>query len=275
MPRRSYRNWCRGLAALVLAAGCVGAGGAVAEVAEAAASPKVQPAVDGVLTAFANHSLVGLGEHHGLAQEGDFYNALLLDPRFARDVGNVVVEFGSAARQTTLDRYLAGEEVPYQELREVWTDLVGVYPAMFYTMYPDFFAQVRRVNMNLPPNRRIKVWLGDPGIDLARVKTPREVAPLARGRDAVAVALIEHEILARGKKALIISRTSKRLNFMKRGCSLTSPLACCWTEITQAPSSGWKHTLAYLTDAAGPTSKTASAIGRAAALPRQSRAPGW
>lgn len=204
MLRRSYRDWRRGLAALLLAAACVGAGGAAAQVGEAAASPKVQPAVDGVLAAFANHSLVGLGEHHGLAQEGDFYNALVLDPRFAREVGNVVVEFGSAAHQATLDRYLAGEDVPYQDLREVWTDLVGAYPAMFYTMYADFFAQVRRANSTLPPGKRIKVWLGDPGLDLARVKTPEDASPLAEGRDAVAAALIEHEILAHGKKALVI-----------------------------------------------------------------------
>jgi len=168
------------------------------------AAPKVEPAVAGVLGAFATHPLVGMGEYHALAQEGDFYNALVSDPRFAREVGNVVVEFGSAPHQATLDRYLAGEEVPYPELREVWTDLVGAYPAMIWTMYVNFFAQVRRVNLNLPPEQRIKVWLGDPAADWSHIKGPQDMRGLSRARDAFAVALIEREILARGKKALII-----------------------------------------------------------------------
>jgi hypothetical protein len=200
-----FRTLRRGLAAFALAAACAGAGSGAAQAAESASSPNLQPAIDGVLAAFATHPLVSIGEHHGLAQDGDFYNALVLDPRFAREVGNVVVEFGSAAHQGTLDRYLAGEEVPYPELREVWTDLIGFYPASVYTMYPAFFAQVRRANMKLPPDRRIKVWLGDPGVDFTRVKSPKEAIPLAgMARDAFAVALIEREILAHGRKAVLI-----------------------------------------------------------------------
>jgi hypothetical protein len=45
-----------------------------------------------------------------MAQEEDFYAALVRSPRFAAEVGNVVVEFGDAAQQGTLDRYLSGEE---------------------------------------------------------------------------------------------------------------------------------------------------------------------
>jgi hypothetical protein len=190
------------LVALVIAS--LSASLAVAQANNPPTAPKIQPAVDGVLAAFATHPLVSIGEHHGLAQDGDFYNALVLDPRFASDVGNVVVEFGSAAHQDTLDRYLAGENVPYPELREVWTDLVGTYPAALYVMYPAFFAQVRRANLNLPPEKRIKVWLGDPGVDFTRVKIPEDQMRLSDRRDAIAVDLIERQILAHGKKALLI-----------------------------------------------------------------------
>jgi hypothetical protein len=201
MPKSKYRYRWRGLVAVVATLAFVGP---LAASSHDAVVPKIQPAVDGILAAFATHPLVGLGEHHALAQEGDFYNALVSDPRFAHEVGNVVVEFGSAPHQDILDRYLAGEDVPYAELREVWTDLVGVYPAMVWTMYPAFFAQVRRVNMALPPDKRIKVWLGDPAADWSRIKTTEDMKGLSRGRDAVAVTLIEREILGRGKKALVI-----------------------------------------------------------------------
>src|SRR5690348_15600261 len=83
-------------------------------------SPTVRPGFDGIFEAFQTHPLVGLGETHRRAQEIDFYTALIRDPRFARDVGNVVVEFGGAAHQDIIDRYVAGEDVPYLELRKVW-----------------------------------------------------------------------------------------------------------------------------------------------------------
>jgi len=61
--------------------------------------PKIAPAADGVFDAFKTHPLVGLGEWHGLAQMFDFYTVLLRDPRFAKDVGNIVLEAGNAAQQ--------------------------------------------------------------------------------------------------------------------------------------------------------------------------------
>ena len=44
----------------------------------------------------------------------NFYAVLLRDPRFARDVGNVVLEVGDAAQQETIDRYVNGENIPTQ-----------------------------------------------------------------------------------------------------------------------------------------------------------------
>jgi hypothetical protein len=91
----------------------------------AANAVNVVPALDGVFDAFASHPIVAIGDDHGLAQSLDFYAAVVRDPRFATDVGNLVVEFGGAAHQDVLDRYLAGETVPYTELRKVWTDVVS------------------------------------------------------------------------------------------------------------------------------------------------------
>src|ERR1700741_4452960 len=88
----------------------------------AAPPPKVVNAADGIFAAFKTHPLVGLGEWHNLAQELDFYVVLLRDPRFARDVGNIVLEVGDAAQQAVIDRYVNGGNVPYPELRKVWAD---------------------------------------------------------------------------------------------------------------------------------------------------------
>src|SRR4051812_20844813 len=84
--------------------------------ASAAPPPKVTGAVDGLLAAFQTHPVVAIGEWHGLAQEMDLYAALLRDPRFAREVGNVVLETGSETQQGVADRYVNGGQVPYGEL---------------------------------------------------------------------------------------------------------------------------------------------------------------
>src|SRR4051812_37055292 len=86
------------------------------------APPKIVNAADGIFRAFQSHPLVGLGEWHGLAQELDFYASLVRDPRFANAVGNVVLETGDAAQQAVVDRYVDGDNVPYTELRKVWSD---------------------------------------------------------------------------------------------------------------------------------------------------------
>jgi hypothetical protein len=168
-----------------------------------AADMTVVPAIDGIFAAFQSHPLVGLGEHHSIQQELDFYSALIRDPRFAADVGNVVVEFGGAAHQDIIDRYVNGEDVSYAELRKVWTDTVGWLPVVTRVGYAAFFAQVRETNKALPPGKRIRVWLGEPVIDWSKITHAGWLA-LNRQRDTHAAALIEREILAKGRKALLI-----------------------------------------------------------------------
>ena len=117
--------------------------------------------IEAILQAFELRPLVGLGDRHGLAEGPIFYEQLISDPRFASQVGNVVVEFGTAAHQETIDRYVNGETISYSELRKVWTDTVGWIPAVQGAYFAHFFYQVRRTNAALPPDKRIKVWLGD------------------------------------------------------------------------------------------------------------------
>lgn len=166
--------------------------------------PKVVIAADGIFAAFQTHPIVGLGEWHGLAQELDFYVALLRDPRFAKDVGNIVLEVGDAAQQGMIDRYVNGETVPYTELRKVWADTVGWFPTVTYMGSINLYATIRDVNAKLPPEHRIKVWLGEPPIDWSKIKTKADWDPLVVQRDAYPTQLIENEILTKNKKTLVI-----------------------------------------------------------------------
>jgi hypothetical protein len=99
---------------------------------------KIQPALDGIFAAFSTHPLVSLADRHGLTQIIEFYEAIIRDPRFARDVRNVVVEFGGAAHQDVIDRYVNGDAVSYVELRGVWSDTIGWVPAVEHLGYAHF-----------------------------------------------------------------------------------------------------------------------------------------
>jgi len=166
-------------------------------------APIAQDAAKGLFAAFQRHPVVMLGDAHHLAQEGALYIAIVRDPRFAEQVGDLVVEFGGAAHQDTLDRYLNGENVPYPELRRVWTDLVG-WESPPSQMYTQLFATVRAVNMKLPPAKRIRVWLGEPPIDWSKLHSFDDLDRYMRQRDSHPADLINHEILGRGRKALVI-----------------------------------------------------------------------
>lgn len=171
---------------------------------ENVSQPTVSPAADGIFAAFQRRPIVALSDDHGIAQEEDFYASLVRDKRFPDAVGNVVVEFGDAAQQATLDRYLAGDVIPYEDLRKVWSDTVGWIPTVDALGYVNFFAQVRAVNLGLPADKRIRVWLGDPPIDWSKIKTQDDFLPKLEQRNQYPADIIKTEILAKGKKALVI-----------------------------------------------------------------------
>lgn len=167
-------------------------------------APQVKPAVDGVFDLFKQKRVVALGDFHGVAQEEAFYCALVRDPRFAEQVGNVVVEFGGSAAQDIIDRYVNGGEVPLTELRHVWTDVVGWLPGPFRLGYINFFANVRAANLKLPPEHWIKIWLGDPKVDWSKINSLRDIAPYLSLRDDNIFRIISDEILKKQKKTLLI-----------------------------------------------------------------------
>lgn len=173
----------------------------------AAPPPTITDAADGIFGAFRTHPVVGLGEVHGWAQELDFYAVLIRDPRFAREAGNIVLEVGDAAQQDTVDRYLNGENIPYADLRKVWADNVGWLPTVLQIGSINLYAIIRDINAKLPPEHRIKVWLGEPPIDWSQIKSKADWEPLVAQRDSFPVNLIVHEILSKNKKALVIYGT--------------------------------------------------------------------
>ena len=165
---------------------------------------------DGVFAAFQRGPLVGLSDDHALAQEEDFYVSLITDPRFTKEVGNIVVEFGNASQQKTIERYVNGEDMPYAELRKVWgdTSYVGWFPTVTALGYLNFYAAVRAVNAKLPVEDRIHVWLGGKPIDWSNIRTKEDLSKVVSGQaDRFPADLVEREIMSKHKKALLLYGT--------------------------------------------------------------------
>jgi len=161
--------------------------------------------IEGVLDAFESHELVALDEgDHGNDRGHAFRLALLRDPRFAAIVDDIVVEFGSARYQAVMDRFVQGEAVEPESLRRVWQDTTQPHDIWDGPIYEEFYRAVRDVNASLPPDDRLRVLLGDPPIEWESVDSRADHATWFAQRDSFPATLIEQEVLAKGRRALLI-----------------------------------------------------------------------
>jgi hypothetical protein len=74
--------------------------------------------------------------------------------------------------------------------------------------YAHFFRTVRAVNWMRAPGRRLRVLLGDPSFDHTRVRSADDkdyVVGLVRQRDAHYARVVEREVLAKGRRALLLA----------------------------------------------------------------------
>ena len=131
--------------------------------------PDESAGIDGVvrtlISAFDQSDIVALGEWHGrIRLDSDLRIALVRHPDFAKKARSIVVEFGSTTEQSTLDRYIRGENVSRAQLAQVWKTTTQAANGIWDSpIYADFFAAVRDVNSTLPADARISVFGGDPG----------------------------------------------------------------------------------------------------------------
>jgi hypothetical protein len=190
---------------------------AVATAGPSAAAPATPPAevplqpldpFRTILDAFDRYPLVALGEHHQLQEFHDVLTALVFHPEFPARVNDVVVEFGNALYQKVADRFVvAGEPVANAELAPVWRNTIGGGVYWDAPVYGQFFRNLRAVNWMLPPAQRVRVLLGDPAVDFAQVRTAadRDKVPTEEQRDPFYAGVVEREVLAKGRKALLIA----------------------------------------------------------------------
>jgi len=86
-------------------------------------SPGRHPAV---LSLFDRYPIVIFGEDHGQRANGEFYIQLVRNPEFAKRAGTLVLECRNSLYQPILDRYENGEDVPFDQIAQVWRNTTQV-----------------------------------------------------------------------------------------------------------------------------------------------------
>jgi hypothetical protein len=217
---------------------CVAAmliGGGHASTAQTSARKAAMPVepISGVVEAFKTHSVVALGEgDHGNEQGHRFRMALVRDPRFSAIANDIVVEFGNALHQPVIDRFVNGGSVDESQLRRVWQDTSQANAVWDTPIYEEFFRTVREVNATLPEGRKLRVLLGDPPIDWSRVVTFKDIFVQMRemgDRDAHPTGVIRREVMAKGRRALVIYgdfHLDRTPPLLRIGCQPGSTIPC-------------------------------------------------
>lgn len=163
-------------------------------------APVPRPAIEAILDAFATHDLVTLP--HGHTREAQaFLRTLVATPAFARVVDDILVEFGNARYQAVVDGYVSGEDVTLAQIQPAWQE--GVAPNNIWAD-EGFFEVVRAANRTRPRDRPLRVLLGDSPIDWGTVTTRQDHRPWLAMRDGFPAALLQTEVLAKRRKALIV-----------------------------------------------------------------------
>ena len=162
-----------------------------------------QPAAAAIISALDSFPVVAIGEVHRNQQLHDFLVRLLHDPRCLSTGGDLVVEFGNARYQDRVDRYVAGASIGKHALAQVWRDAVNIL-VWDAPVYERLISTVRQVNRARSPERRIRVVLAEPGIDWSLIHDRATWERIAGTRDRHAADVIEREVLARGRRAILV-----------------------------------------------------------------------
>jgi hypothetical protein len=121
--------------------------------------------------------MVAIGDAHAGQEFRDLLLAMLSDPRLYEAASDIIVEFGNAFCQDTLDKFiLAGEPVSDAGLRLVWRDTTQSPNIVVDSpVYEQVYRRVRVVNWTLPADKKIRVLAGDPPFDWSTVTSASQI----------------------------------------------------------------------------------------------------
>ncbi len=167
------------------------------------AEAKAQDATKAMIQAISTHQIVMFGETHANKQEYEWLCQLVKTPGFANRVDDIVVEFGNSLYQKSVDRYIAGEDVPLEQVQKAWRNMIGAVGPVS-PVYGWFYKAVRESNMQRRGGHQIRLLLGDPYGDWERINNAEDLGPYLAHRDQWYSQVVKDEVLSKNHRALLI-----------------------------------------------------------------------
>ena len=113
------------------------------------------------------------------------------------------MEFGNALYQDTVDRYVAGEDVPFDQVQNAWRNMIAsVGPVS--PVYGSLYQAVREVNLKRRGKHQIRLVMGSPPGDWDKIKSSADLAPYEAEREQWYVQEVKTQVLAKHHHALLI-----------------------------------------------------------------------
>lgn len=168
--------------------------------------------ITAIVDAFRSHRIVAVTAGHTEERGYAFGLSLVRDARFIGVVNDIVIEEGSARYQDVADRFVRGDEVADASLSQIWRNTTQPGPGLDRP-WEEFFRAVREINASLPRARQLRILLGDPPIDWDAVHSMEDHRKWIEMRDVFPVDLIQREVLAKGRRALI---TYGQMHFQRK-----------------------------------------------------------
>ncbi len=168
-----------------------------------AGQPRLENAGSAMIQLFQTHDIVMFGEVHDSKQEYEWLCKLVKTPGFSDHVDDIVVEFGNALYQKTVDRYVAGDNVPFSEVQKAWRNMVADAEPVS-PVYGWLYKAVRMANMEHPGKRGIRLLMGSPPGDWSKIKNSADLAPYEAEREQWYAQVVKEEVLAKHRHALLI-----------------------------------------------------------------------
>ena len=162
-----------------------------------------EPAIPAILKAFETFEVVAMPAAHGQKDMDELILSLIRDPRFPGLVNDIVVECGNMRYQPILDRYIAGENVPFTEVQHVWRDTTVQQMCGASGFYEQLYPLVRSLNQRLPATNRLRIVAADPPIDWSKIQSYQDLTPFF-DRDGSIASVMETEVLSKHRKALML-----------------------------------------------------------------------
>jgi hypothetical protein len=163
-------------------------------------APLPRGAVTAIAEVFKTHDVVTLPHGH-TRQAHEFLRALIAAPGVGDAIDDLVVEFGNARYQDLVDRYVRGDDITLAQIQPAWQNAVAPN-----TIWADeqLFEIVRAQNRTRSKDRQLRILLGDSPIDWSTVEARADHFPWLAMRDSFPAALIQTQVLARRRKALVV-----------------------------------------------------------------------